>query len=179
MSTPSNAVSSRPRPRASSKVWRYFAARLPCPLVKRAQPRLPSSWAALWTVRSSRSSTGSRLVDWLAALRSALTLSGYASGVVRCFSIRQPSTLSSSVLASRTIGESTGGGQLARRRHERDRLPARRLVARPPPCPAAAGGRAPAPPGADGRRVRRPPPRDRRRGGRAALRAGGRRGDRA
>src|SRR3954469_14839015 len=44
---------------------------------------------------SSQETTGKRLVVWLQALRSALRLSGYWSGVVRCFSIRQPRTRSS------------------------------------------------------------------------------------
>jgi hypothetical protein len=43
-------------------------------------------------VASSYSTTGSRLVDWLHASRSELSVSGYWSGVVRCFSTRQATT---------------------------------------------------------------------------------------
>ena len=55
---------------------RYFAARLPAPLVNRAQPRSPRRCAAVRTVTSSQSTTGSRLVLWLQARRRAFTLSG-------------------------------------------------------------------------------------------------------
>ena len=44
--------------------------------------------------------TGSRVVDWFTASRSEFSESGYWSGVVRCFSIRQPRTRSSTGSAS-------------------------------------------------------------------------------
>ena len=52
----------------------------------------------------NQSTTGSRLVAWLHASRIELTDSGYWSGVVRCFSIRQPRTRSST--GSRSMGGS-------------------------------------------------------------------------
>ena len=43
---------------------------------------------------------GSRFVDWLHASRSAFSVSGYTSGVVRCFSTRQPRIRISTASAS-------------------------------------------------------------------------------
>jgi hypothetical protein len=65
-------------------------ARELAPLARRAQPRSLSRRTASRTVGSSSSITGSRFVAWFAARRRELSESGYASGVVRCFSIRQP-----------------------------------------------------------------------------------------
>ena len=48
--------------------------------------------------------TGSRLVDWLHAARRAFSVSGYASGVVRCFSISEPRIRISTALTS-SMGE--------------------------------------------------------------------------
>src|SRR3954453_18157464 len=95
MRTASTADSDGSRSSASSKRCRYFATREPGPVASRAQPICPRRCAADRTVDSSYSTTGPRLVDWLQASRSAFSVSGYWSGVVRCFSIRQPSTRNS------------------------------------------------------------------------------------
>ena len=50
-------------------------------------------------MRSSSSSTGSRLLFWLHAFVSALSDSGYWSGVVIAFSIRLPMTRASSAVS--------------------------------------------------------------------------------
>jgi len=77
-----------------------LTARLPAPLASLTQPRRDSPSSAARIVGSSYSTTGSRLVDWLHASRSAFSDSGYWSGVVRCFSIRHPSTRISAAFAS-------------------------------------------------------------------------------
>src|SRR5580704_4572597 len=67
---------------------------------KRTSPAALSDATALSMVRSSNSTTGSRLEDWLQASRRALDVSGYCWGVVSCFSIRLPITRPSSWVSS-------------------------------------------------------------------------------
>ena len=100
MSTARTESSGSETPIASSNRCRYFAARLPAPLASRTQPLRESRSSAALIVGSSYATTGSRFVVWLQASRSALSDSGYASGVVRCFSMRQPSTRNSTASAS-------------------------------------------------------------------------------
>jgi hypothetical protein len=63
-----------------------------------------SESTACCTTVSLSSSTGSRLVFWLHALVSAFNESGYWSGVVISFSIRQPITRASFGVNSMFIG---------------------------------------------------------------------------
>ena len=90
---------SRPPTAAGRAPRRRAGGTSPCaspgPVASRAQPSVPRLCAAARTSDSSSSITGSRFVAWLHASRSAFSVSGYCSGVVRCFSIRQPSTRSS------------------------------------------------------------------------------------
>ena len=83
------------RSSASAKSWRYFAVRGPGAGREPRVPFAPRLCAAARTSDSSSSRTGSRFVAWLQASRSEFSVSGYCSGVVRCFSIRQPRTRSS------------------------------------------------------------------------------------
>src|SRR4051794_3436824 len=83
----------------SSNSWRYFAARDPVPDASRTQPALERLCTASRTASSSSDITGSRFEDWLHASRSEFTDSGYWSGVVRCFSTRQPRTRSSTAVS--------------------------------------------------------------------------------
>src|SRR3954463_11235849 len=77
-------------------------------------PRTSDCWRRLLiahrTASSLSSMTGSRLDDWLQAFTSAFSDSGYTSGVVASFSMRQPRTrTSTSVSGGVTAVACTGG----------------------------------------------------------------------
>ena len=86
-----SARSSGSSPSRSSRIWWYFSVRRPVSdHTIRSSPRSLSARAVRSTVCWSKSTTGSRLLVWLQAVRSAFAVRGYDAGTVVCFSNRLP-----------------------------------------------------------------------------------------
>ena len=87
---PDRAASS---PWTSSRTCRYRLTERPWDgSTTRTRCSARSSSMAATTSSSPRSTTGSRLVAWFAAVVNAFRVSGYCWGVVSCFSTRHPRT---------------------------------------------------------------------------------------
>ena len=91
MSTASSEISADVEPSASSSRCRYFAARLPGPLARRVQPRRAEPVERLADRRLVVVDDRVAVRRLVAGEPQRVQRERVASGVVRCFSIRQPS----------------------------------------------------------------------------------------
>ena len=88
-SSANRAASCTDRFQVGWAVWAIFNTR---PGQCSASPRVMRASTASCTSGSETDSTGSRLLDWLQAFTSVFMERGYTSGVLSCFSSRQPRT---------------------------------------------------------------------------------------
>src|SRR3954470_24473004 len=112
--TARRAICAVDRSSARSSRCRCFSLRSPGRCTVRSSSRSRRLRTARRTVATSYSTTGSRLVVWLQAESSELSVNGYCCGVVSCFSTRQPRTRPSSAVTS-TRRQRRPGVESARR----------------------------------------------------------------